>query len=65
MDGPFETYYENGQLRVKGAMKDGEWDGPTERYHENGQLREKGTLKDNEKCGEWLEQGETVTYDPC
>ena len=46
-------------------MKDGEWDGLTERYHENGQLREKGTLKDNEKCGEWLEQGETVTYDPC
>ena len=34
-------------------------------YYENGQLREKGTLKDNEKCGEWLEQGETVTYDPC
>ena len=64
-DGPFETYYDNGQLRVKGTMKDGEWDGPTERYHENGQLREKGTLKDNEKCGEWLEQGETVTYDPC
>ena len=40
-------------------------DGPYEDYHDNGQLREKGTLKDNEKCGEWLEWGETVTHDPC
>ena len=64
-DGPFETYYENGQLRMKGTMKDGEWDGPGESYHDNGQLKEKGTLKDNEKCGEWFEEGQTVTYDPC
>ena len=34
-------------------------------YHENGQLEEKGTYRDDEKCGEWLEEGETVTYDPC
>ena len=65
LDGLVETYHENGQLDSKGTFKDGKLNGPTERYHENGQLREKGTLKDNEKCGEWLEQGETVTYDPC
>ena len=43
----------------------GELDGPAEAYHENGQLMGKGTFKDNEKCGEWFEEGETVTYDPC
>ena len=40
-------------------------DGPFETYHDNGQLRRRGTYKDNEKCGEWMEEGETVTYDPC
>jgi len=47
--------YKNGELV----------DGPSEMYHDNGQLREKGTFKDKEKCGEWFEEGETVTYDPC
>ena len=46
-DGPFETYYANGQLAEKGTYKDGVVDGqiffPVVRYHENGQLREKGT----------------------
>ena len=64
-DGPFEEYHDNGQLESKGTYKDGEREGPFETYYENGQLREKGTLKDNEKCGEWLEEGETVTYPPC
>jgi antitoxin component YwqK of YwqJK toxin-antitoxin module len=45
--------------------KDGVQDGPFESYHENGEVRDKGTYKDNEKCGEWFEWGETVTYDPC
>ena len=35
-------------------------DGPYEEYYDNGQLRIKGTYKDGEKCGEWLEEGETV-----
>ena len=30
-----------------------------------GQLQEKGTSNMGEECGEWLEEGETVTYDPC
>ena len=46
-DGPFETYYEGGQLAEKGTYKDGVVDGqiffPVVRYHENGQVREKGT----------------------
>ena len=40
-------------------------DGPYESYYENGQLWEKGTFKDGEMCGEWIQDGETVTYDPC
>ena len=40
-------------------------DGPVGFYHEDGQLREKGTGNMGEKCGEWIEGGETVTYDPC
>ena len=64
LDGPYEDYY-NGQLLWKGTYKDGEYDGPYESYNRNGQLAVKGTYKDGQKCGEWLEQGETVTYDPC
>ena len=47
----------------KGTYKNGERDGPFESYHENGQLGGRGTYKDGVKCGEWLEWGETVTYD--
>ena len=89
IDGPYETYHDNGQLREKGTMKDGKWDGPVEWYHDNGQLFQKGTYrdgvedgpsegyhengqlcrkgvyKDDEKCGAWIEDGETVTYQPC
>ncbi|SVD94218.1 uncharacterized protein METZ01_LOCUS447072 [marine metagenome] len=28
-------------------------------------MLEKGTFRDNKKCGEWIEGGETVNYDPC
>ena len=64
-DGPYESYHDNGQLMMKGTMKDGVGDGPFEFYYENGELSYKGTFKDGEECGEWLEEGETVTYDPC
>ena len=64
-DGPFESYHENGQLRRRGIYKDGVEDGPVEEYYDNGQLYENGAYKDGEPCGEWLEEGETVTYDPC
>ena len=40
-------------------------DGPYERYAENGQLESTGTWNMGEQCGEWIEDGETVTYDPC
>ena len=65
-DGPYEEYYETGQLREQTTYKDGERDGPYEFYYDNGQWGLKGTYKDNERCGEWLlEEGETYTYDSC
>ena len=64
-DGPYEFYHDNGQLESKGTFKDGEFDGLFERYDRNGELLDRGTLRDGKECGEWLEEGEAVTYDPC
>ena len=64
-DGPFVAYYENGQLSAKGTYNDGKKDGPFESYQKDEMLLEKGTYNFGEKCGEWIEDGETVTYDPC
>jgi len=44
-------YYENGQLKEKGNIKDGKLDGLVERYYENGQLKEKGNIKDGMRDG--------------
>ncbi len=65
LHGPFEVYHSNGQLESKGTFKNGEWEGSQETYYPNGQLEYKGTYKDGEKCGEWYEDGETATHDPC
>ena len=65
LQGPDEHYHENGQLMWKVTFKDGKEDGRIETYHESGQLIRKGTMKNGEQCGEWVVDGETVTYDPC
>ena len=65
LDGLCEEYYRNGQLSEKGTYKDGEPHGPFEGYSKNGQLEWKGTYNMGEECGEWFEDGETVTYSPC
>ena len=41
-----ESYYENGNLRVKGNFKDGKENGLWEWYSENGQLEKKGNYKE-------------------
>ena len=63
--GPRERYYDNGRLLSKGTYKDGGYEGPYEWYDVNGRVNQKGIYKEGEPCGEWLEYGETVTYDPC
>ena len=40
-DGPFQDYYENGQLKLEGNFKNGKNDGLWKHYHENGQLKYK------------------------
>ena len=48
------------------TLRNGKWHGPYELYHdETGQLVSKGEFRDGEQCGEWLEEGETVSYTPC
>ena len=44
-DGPFEGYYDNGQLGSNGTYQNGKWDGPFESYYQNGELRSKRTYK--------------------
>lgn len=50
-DGPYESFYENGQLKIKGTYKDGKPDGPFESYFENGQLKQKGVCKEGKLDG--------------
>ena len=48
--GIVESYYENGNLRVKGNFKDGKENGLWEWYYENGKLKKKEiTKKDCER----------------
>ena len=42
-EGPFLDYYENGQLRQKGAYNDGRKNGPDEQYYQNALLKLKLT----------------------
>ena len=48
-DGPFETYWENGQIFEKGTIKNGILDGPYVMYYENGQLYQEASY-DLDKC---------------
>ena len=45
LEGPYEEYYENGQLKTKGTIRDGEVEGRWEEYYEDGQLMTKRTYK--------------------
>ena len=53
-DGPWVSYYYNGQLKWKGNYKDGKVDGPFVSYWDNGKLQSQGTSKDGEMEGPWV-----------
>ena len=53
-DGPWVSYYENGQLQSRGTFKDGKKEGPAVGYHDNGQLLIKGTYKDDKRDGPFV-----------
>ena len=52
-NGPFEDYYENGQLQRKGSYSNDKPEGQWEEYYENGQLRRKRTYSNGEREGPW------------
>ncbi len=52
-------------MNANGTYNNDKRDGPFASYLEVGSLLERGTYNSGEKCGEWIENGETVTYDPC
>ena len=59
--GPFEHFYENGQLQAKGYVEVGEPDGPWIYYYENGQEQEKKTYEKGKLVGlfeEFYENGQ-------
>ena len=64
-DGPFESFFKNGQPEWVCSFAKGELHGPFESYHEDGQLESKGSYSQGEKCGEWTEGKETVRYPSC
>ena len=43
----------------------GDRHGPWEGYALSGRLLEQGTYERGERCGPWLEAGESVTYTDC
>ena len=53
-EGPWVSYFDNGQLWDKGDYKNGEREGPWVSYFENGQLDSKGTWKNGKEEGPWV-----------
>ena len=49
LNGPWVSYYDDGQLAHKGTYKHGEQEGPWVSYSPNGQLFYKGTYKNGKK----------------
>jgi predicted RNA-binding Zn-ribbon protein involved in translation (DUF1610 family) len=64
LHGLYERYYKNGQLRSRAIHKNGEKHGPYEYYDENGKLEYRGTYNMGSRCGTWIVDRKTVTYDP-
>ena len=49
MEGPWVSYYYNGQLSYKGTWKNGKREGPWVTYLHNGQLVDEGAYKNGKK----------------
>ena len=54
-EGPWVSYWDNGQLQAKGSFKNGKQEGPWVSYLYNGQCLEEGDYKNGKKEGTWLE----------
>ncbi len=51
--GTFAVYYENGELKAKGAYVEGVLDGLYQSWHANGQLEAQGTYRQGAQDGDW------------
>ena len=59
--GPYESWYQNGQLEEKSNHLNGKWHGPYEAWHENGQLWMKSDYVNGRLNGpyeEWCGNGQ-------
>jgi uncharacterized protein len=54
-EGPFATYFGNGQKATEGAYRGNELDGRFQAWYANGRLREQGTFLNGKKEGPWIE----------
>ncbi|MGK7392326.1 MAG: hypothetical protein ACNS60_18375 [Candidatus Cyclobacteriaceae bacterium M2_1C_046] len=53
LEGPYMSYYLNGNIESKGEFKNNETAGVWEFYYETGKLKMRGALKDNSNYGKW------------
>ena len=49
LHGPYEWFYENGQLKHRRNYKNGKIDGLLESFHKNGQLRNRQNFKNGQR----------------
>ncbi|MCS5567128.1 MAG: hypothetical protein NZ743_03795 [Pseudomonadales bacterium] len=55
-DGPFETFYSNGQVKEKGIHKDGKRHGRWEQFYAGGQLKSKGDFENGDGVVKWFDK---------
>ena len=52
-DGPYVEYYNNGDTKIEGNIKNGKQDGLWTLWHENGKKKSEGHYKDGKQDGLW------------
>ena len=55
MHGPWEEFYQTGELSSRGYYLNGESHGPWEHFYKNGHLYSRGSYKHGVKIGLWHE----------
>lgn len=57
-EGPYRTFYPNGQIRLEGRYESGSMEGEWLKYYESGKLMEKVVMHENEENGPFIEYWE-------
>lgn len=52
-DGPYTTWYENGQVKEEGHYRLGAIEGRVTLYHENGRKKAEGEYRKGRQVGAW------------